>query len=494
MAGREAKQGEVLHTSAKPEVLSRFLVYSRLDNVMSRLLLLLFVAPAGAFPSFPPGHAHPGRPDFCAPTQPNTTTEVVPNAGGRVGELYWIKVARGERWPKGEPGSWDSNENAVTGKQCFAEYMTKAMTYMSRFFGEFLIKKACKSGTGGGQAVVVSHADGQLAIGAPRADMKTNGEETLCTAIALTNPDSRIAAHAKPVPVRRPGSPCDSIDEVEVTQMAVQAGAIEPGAQLCLPTRRQLQRPLDELTQDVVQFGFIVRRGGEGLLTLLLSTVHGALGGARGHVERVMRLLGDEPHSHEGTDPARWGGFILVGALGTVAMGPGAQEQLDALYKVQVRNGDTYRNEEGELLRPGDAGHVAGDGFTHKGDTYTNAKGVKLKPGDEGHVAGDGFTHKGQQSTALQSFAVATTTKSAIRKKWILDRYDNVAKGKTLKASPVTAQLEAIFSADPNYNKYSPLEKQINNKEWPRGRIKNWFTNRRIGVKRAERRDGMRDT
>ena len=29
------------------------------------------------------------------------------------------------------------------------------------------------------------------------------------------------------------------------------------------------------------------------------------------------------------------------------------------------------------------------------GDTYTNDAGVKLAPGDEGHVAGAGYAHKG---------------------------------------------------------------------------------------------------
>lgn len=282
-----------------------------------------------ALPAFPSADKH-----ICPPSE-NGAEVAVRNAGGRPGVVFLSQATRTEHWPSGGSGSWNNPNNKATGSQCFAEGMTKADAYGPEHFGNFLLKLDCKTKTGGAAAIILALPDGHIALGAPRADMETNGEVVFASSLALTGSAARLAAHDQPIPFARPRSDCDSNEERAATRAAIQMGTLQPEGKLCLPTRAQLRSGGEALSQVIAARGFVMRFGGLGTLVLLFATE----GHTAGHVERQARLLGAGAHSHESKDSKKWMAFALIGAPGTAAVGRDQEEQLQAIATIHRKNG-----------------------------------------------------------------------------------------------------------------------------------------------------------
>jgi len=300
----------------------------------------------------------PGSADVCPP-KPSETAVAATNAGGIPGTRYTVQVLRGECYISGATGSWDAPGNEATGRQCFSEYLNKVMTFGRNYVGNWLAKKDCKGRTGGAAALIVYHREGHVALGSPRLDMTTNGETVFAAGLAITNALSRAAVHNRVIRLAPNRNRCDSADEVQATQQVIAAGWLQQGAALCLLTKTQLALPIAAFAQLLVLRGFVSRLGGGGEPLLLIAPESSTAG----HVERVPRLLGSDPHSHETTVAADWMAFARYGAPETLPFAPDQQQQIESIRTVHRNNGALRPV---ALLRPARSRHPRTDGRPYR--------------------------------------------------------------------------------------------------------------------------------
>ena len=112
-----------------------------------------------------------------------------------------------------------------------------------------------------------------------------------------------------------------------------------------------------------------------------------------------------------------------------------------------------------------------GDGFVTTGADKPNAAmAAKSKLQD-----------KKKAANSLDKAKKASPAKAAK----MVDRFARISKSKK-KTGPMQIKLEAIFTADPSFNKYASLASSL---QEPREKIQIWFRSRRLSAERERIRN-----
>jgi hypothetical protein len=103
-----------------------------------------------------------------------------------------------EAYPITDRISWAHPENKYS-NHVFADEVRNIDTFNEEYIGRVAVKENKRSGCQGGAALILCLRAGQIALGAPRPKMKSNGELTLCDNLNLVDAAARRALHGNTI-------------------------------------------------------------------------------------------------------------------------------------------------------------------------------------------------------------------------------------------------------------------------------------------------------
>ena len=233
-----------------------------------------------------------------------------------------------EAYPTTELISWAHSENKYK-NHVFADEVRNSDTFNEGYFGCVVVKENKRSGCQGAAALIICLSAGQIALGAPGPNTKSNGEQTLCDNLHLVDAEARRALH---------GTTIHKQVTTEFTEMVavelVKAGLLRDGGTVAAITEQELVADTPEqlraLAAMLAARGFACTAGGE---LIIFLAVNNDMIDAEFKTE--PRSLGNTMHGLEYLEKTRWGRFRRYGPTEVM---PTDTEQLKELKKVRAEN------------------------------------------------------------------------------------------------------------------------------------------------------------
>ena len=224
--------------------------------------------------------------------------------------------------------SWAHPDNKYK-NHVFADEERNVDTFDEAYHGCVVVKENRRSGCQGAAALIICLSAGQIALGAPGPNTKSNGELTLCENLHMVDAAARRALHGTTIH-KQVTTECSEMVAVEL----VKAGLLRDGGTVAAITERELRAntpaQLRALAAKLAARGFACMAGGE--LILFLAENDDMIDA---EFKAEPRSLGDTMHGLEYLEKTRWGRFRRYGLTEVV---PTDTEQLKELKKVRAEN------------------------------------------------------------------------------------------------------------------------------------------------------------
>lgn len=247
-----------------------------------------------------------------------------------------------EAYPVDDHVAWSHAENPY-GNRLFDETLSNKDTFDAKFHGTFVVKPNSRSSLKGAGAVIACFLGGQIALGAPAAMTRSNGEVLFCENLAVADAAARKALN---------GTTILKQVTTELTERVqaklIEAGLLRDGGTVAAITERELRADTSDelraLAALLAARGFACMAGGQ--LILFLAVNEDMIDA---EFKLQPRSLGNTQHGLEYLDEARWGRWRRYGPTEVV---PTDSEQLNELKKVRAKNAAKGGRKGGACSQP----------------------------------------------------------------------------------------------------------------------------------------------
>jgi hypothetical protein len=233
-----------------------------------------------------------------------------------------------EAYPKDDPVAWSHAENPY-GNRSFDETLSNKDTFDAKFHGSFVVKPNSRSSLKGAGAVIACFLGGQIALGAPAAKTRSNGEVLFCENLTMADAAARKALN---------GTTILKQVTTELTERVqaklIEAGLLRDGGTVAAITERELRAntraQLCALAATLAARGFACMAGGQLILFLAANDSM-----VEGEVIKMPRSLNNKVHGLESQQPALWARFRRFTPGQKV---PTTSELVEAVKKERAKN------------------------------------------------------------------------------------------------------------------------------------------------------------
>ena len=206
-----------------------------------------------------------------------------------------------------------------------------------------MVKSNSRSSLKGAGAVIACFLGGQIALGAPAAKTRSNGEVLFCENLAMADAAARKALNGTTILKQV----TTELTERVQTKL-IEAGLLRDGGTVAAITERELRAntraQLCALAATLAARGFACMAGGQLILFLAANDSM-----VEGEVIKMPRSLGNSVHGLESQQPARWARFRRFTPGQKV---PTTSELVEAVKKERAKNAAKGGEANAGLLKP----------------------------------------------------------------------------------------------------------------------------------------------